>query len=959
MTSRLRWAVVIGAFWALSGIAYAQEATVSGTVTDTTGGVLPGVTITAVHEASGNTFISATDERGTYRIPLRAGIYRITAELSGFATLNRTGLELLVGQQAVLNLQMQPSSLQESVVVTGQSPLIDTSRSRIGGNVDPRQLSELPVNGRNWVDLTMLAPGSRANAVNETPNTRNANNSGSFQLNVDGQQVTQNQALDFGQPRLSRDAIAEFEFIANRFDATQGRSSGMQVNAITKSGTNTPSGSVAGYFRDDNFNAPDLVQRRVLPYSDSQVSLTFGGPIRKNRIHFFANYESEREPQTFTYNSRFPRFNIDQTGVRRANTGGAKVDIQFSSQTRMAVRWFKYSNNIPYEPSTAGGGTRHPSAAERRDKHADQLFLSFTQLLSDRAVNEIKGGYAAFGWFRTGVVRTAASIQTPSKGPGSAAPRINFSGYQIGPANSNLPAQIDPASYSIRDDLTYSFSRNGHHDLKVGGEYIYAPDRGFLPQSPFGVLDAQAGQIPANVQDLFPVWNDVTTWNLAALTPIARSFSQSVGKFGSRLARHVSAYWLQDDWAITGRLTVNLGVRYDLQIGALAEPETLEPFLPTPRHSDTNNVVPRLGFAFTVSDRTVIRGGYGKFYAEVTDNFASNLRTSLGQILAQVQPDGRPDWAANPFNGPPPTFAQVQATLCTVSTSPTCLRRSISGLPSPDIEIPYSHQASIGVQRQLSDTMAVTADYVYTGSRHEITSQNINVSYNPATGVNYPFTNTALRPYPNWGTVSMNFSNGRSNTHALQTAFTKRLSHKWQATGTYTLSGLWDLNPQPHSGLVEVPFPVARDLGNEYTLAVTDQRHRAVFNGIWDAGWGFQLSGLYFFGSGERYATTWAGDTRNTGGTVGRLRPDGTIVPRNNFVGKAIHRVDLRIQRRFRLAGRARIEGILETFNLFSHANYGSYTTQESVPASYGKPTQNIGLAYAPRMLQLGFRLAF
>jgi hypothetical protein len=135
-------------------------------------------------------------------------------------------------------------------------------------------------------------------------------------------------------------------------------------------------------------------------------------------------------------------------------------------------------------------------------------------------------------------------------------------------------------------------------------------------------------------------------------------------------------------------------------------------------------------------------------------------------------------------------------------------------------------------------------------------------------------------------------------------------------------------------------------------LATTDQRHRAVFNGIWDVGYGFQLSGLYFYGSGQRFATTYGGGDRT------RLRPDGSIVPRNPFVGLPIHKVDARIQRRFGLGGRRGVDGILEVYNLFNHANYGSYTLAES-NASYGKPIQNIGLAYQPRMVQLGFRIAF
>jgi hypothetical protein len=163
---------------------------------------------------------------------------------------------------------------------------------------------------------------------------------------------------------------------------------------------------------------------------------------------------------------------------------------------------------------------------------------------------------------------------------------------------------------------------------------------------------------------------------------------------------------------------------------------------------------------------------------------------------------------------------------------------------------------------------------------------------------------------------------------------------------------VWDAQSSP------APFKVAPDLGGEYSLAASDQRHRAVFNGIWQAGFGFQLSGLYFFGSGERFNTTYGGDLRLTGASGGRLRPDGTIVPRNSLLGKPLHRVDLRVLRRFPLAGRAGIDGIVEVFNAFNHANYGSYVTQESA-GNYGQPTGNLNVAYQPRMLQLGFRFTF
>jgi hypothetical protein len=211
---------------------YAQEAAFTGAVTDSTGGVLPGVTVTATNVDSGNTFVAVTDDRGAYRLPVRVGGYGVKAELSGFTTVNRN-VQVLVGQTAVVNVQMSPSAVQETVTVTGEAPLIDTTASTVGANIDPRQMQELPLNGRNWMDLTLLAPGARRNEAGGLVQFRQAY----AQTNLDGQDVTStwHSNTDLAQPSYNRDAIAEFEVIANRFDATQGRSAGMVVNAVTKS----------------------------------------------------------------------------------------------------------------------------------------------------------------------------------------------------------------------------------------------------------------------------------------------------------------------------------------------------------------------------------------------------------------------------------------------------------------------------------------------------------------------------------------------------------------------------------------------------------------------------------------------------------------------------------------------------------------------------------------------------
>jgi hypothetical protein len=446
----------------------------------------------------------------------------------------------------------------------------------------------------------------------------------------------------------------------------------------------------------------------------------------------------------------------------------------------------------------------------------------------------------------------------------------------------------------------------------------------------------------------------VSTWNYASLSSISRKYVVGVGDWKQNVPRKVYAGWVQDDWNIRKRLTLNLGVRYDLETGVFAEHTAFLPFLKANRPSDTNNFGPRAGFAYSLNDRTVIRGGAGKYFGEISGQPAFWTVRYTEQIHPEILYDGRPDFAINPFNGPAPSYAQALATTCAVSPGPTCVRREIpSQLAASDMQIAYSYQGSLGMQRQLGTTTAVEADYVTTRSRAELyTRPNINLTYNPATGVNYPFTDISRRPYPDFGLINQFRSDGWSNYQALQTAFTKRMSQGWQASATYLLAALRDAQSSP------APFKVAPDLGGEYSLAASDQRHRAVFNGIWQLPYAMQLSGLYFFGSGERQSTNYGGDLRLTGATGGRLRPNGTVMPRNSLVGHPIHRVDLRIQRRFQLQKHAGVDGILEVFNLFDHANYGSYVTAES-NANYGRPSSNTNVAYQPRMLQLGFRATF
>jgi hypothetical protein len=793
---------------ALPVLGYAQDSIMTGTVTDSTGGVLPGVTVTATNIESGNTFVAVSDERGNFRLPVRIGNYRLTAELTGFTTVNRS-LQVLVGQTAVVGFQMSLSSVQETVTVTGTAPLIDTTTSTVGSNIDPRQMSELPLNGRNWMDLSLLAPGARRNeSVGLVQNRQ-----GYASTKVDGQEVTTiyHSAPDAEQPGFNRDAIAEFEVVANRFDATQGRSAGMLVNAITKSGTNTLAGTFGGYFRSDKFNAADFVSKRVLPYSNQQVSGTVGGPIVKDRIHFFASYGYEREPKTYTYNSPYPSFNIDQHFTSQTHTVLGRLDYQFTPASRLTVRGSGY--HTLFYNGGANSATVHPSTGGTRGRVAPQYFATFTHIISNRTVNEIRGGMTDYERQDQPIVRWKGGDFPYHPTLHGSSVVVMLRGYTIGADNQN----IFQDTQSIRDDLTTSYDWGGRHDVKMGGEYVRFHNQFKWCLRCNGVIDATAQPVPANIESLFPVWNDASTWNLAPLAPITRWVFHSLSdtEHQYEIVRHLFAGWVQDDWKVGSNLTLNLGVRYDIDTNSYSEKTRFLPWLPGNLPHDTNNLAPRLGMSYSLNDRTVLRGGYGLFFAIAPNDGVQQTEGYRHRFENQIFNDGRADFTTvrdgywGWFNGPKPSWDESLQHACDINTAafeswrargfagtPPCAFRSlVQEIDYPGRQTSYSHQASAGIQRQFGTDMSLEVNYIFTGGRREETAQNVNQTYNPATGANYPFSSVSTRAFPQWGAVDFELLEGRSNYNAGDFTFTKRFSHRWQASATYTLSRFMDADP--------------------------------------------------------------------------------------------------------------------------------------------------------------------
>ena len=615
-----------------------------------------------------------------------------------------------------------------------------------------------------------------------------------------------------------------------------------------------------------------------------------------------------------------------------------------------------------WDPFT-DGNANHPAGTSTTVEESKEFLGQFTRVLSNRALNDMRGGYAKFllsNWNLTNWSRTSnRRSRKGSEDRGFASRDSRFLVTQTIPGRAFRKC----TTCAMTSPISFHGSRPARPE---GGRRVSLLSRADT-EPPQRQHDHRCGRVPppANLPAILPDWEDADTWNLNALNRDIRRITIGVGDFNVDFNQNRVALWVQDDWKVSDALTLNLGLRYDVTTNGFANDAAFPPFVEAGRPDDTNNIQPRLGFAYQLNDRTVLRGGSGIYFGDAISPDVNWMYGNVQIATIQIQNDGRADFATNPFNGRPlPTYDQAQQLFCHVNP---CLWLPAGGGPgtcaTARIRAPVTLVAKLF--RRSSDcsvtTSRVEADYVYSHVINEKqVQQNINLTYNQATGANNPFSNRALRAYPAWGAVSMSFHQGLSNYHGLQMALTKRFRNRWQGSGTYTLSTLQESEGLPHSGVTQVNFPVAADLGDDYSLAVTDQRHRLVFNGIWDIGYAFQLSGLYFFGSGERYETSYGGDLRDIGADASnRLRPDGSIVPRNSFAGDAIHRVDLRLQRRFRFGNRMAADGIVEVHNLFNHANYGTYITEESNTTQYLQPDVNANIAYGPRVLTFGFRFTF
>jgi hypothetical protein len=982
--------VVLVALASLVGsAAHAQQASIAGAAMDESKAVLPGVNVTATDQATGRTVVGVTNEKGQYLLQnMPPGKYTLQAELSGFSTVMFKDIELLVGQNATIPFTLKLASVTETLTVIGETPLVDTQSSQVAGNVDRRQMEQLPLQGRNWMELSKLVKGVTANDVGNSIGTGAMDDL--WQLNLDGQQITQKVAgSGFGQPKFSRESIAEFQIVTNMFDITQGRSAGMEIQAISKSGTNNLSGSAYGYFRSDSLNAPDLVANKVLPYSNQQVGFTLGGPIVKDKVHYFASYEYEREPgTTFANPSLLPTetFSIPYQNGQKSFL--ARVDDQVSLNNRLSIRGSRWNWANPYLLTTGD----HPSHASDQTKNATNVLGTWSRVMAGGSrILEIKGGYNGFHW--TNAPQDALLGTREYRVPG-----LTFG------APYNYPQTLNQNNWTGR--LDYSIHRE-KHDLKIGAEYIHVHNGGpwFIQRAGFFTFNSA----PSNMAAVLPqdAALDPSRFNLGPLNPLARdfqvNFARNEADWTIDVPRPTYAVWFGDNWRVNPELTVNLGVRWDADPNMASPPDIHtndiiinNGLAQSYSHQlagtndygyatdirDWKNIAPRAGFTYNVGggNDLVIRGGSGLYFASPVSNVTFSPQFYSHLVSATFVNDGRSDFITNPTNGitADQVFSgQVRTPAQTVRTI------------APDFKAPYTWQSSIGFQKQLNPVTGFDVDLTHWTEYRDTRTIDANLVYNPATGYNLANGAAPIRPNPAYAGVFQFVSDGKRDQTAIASSLTRRLKNRFQAGLTWTL--MLEMKDNGTVGYGTAPANNPFDyLDGEWATSQDFQRNTIRLWGLMQLPYGFSTSVTYFYGSGNRFADTIAtapfGKTGTNrlnltaagGPTTAIVIPasvldrwdgpavinSGDTIARNALEGLPLHKVDVHLTKDIKISGATRVQLVAEVFNLFNHGNYGSYNTSLSATSAattalFGTPNQNTGTAFVSRQAQLGFKLAF
>jgi hypothetical protein len=919
-------AICATAFAAAAG---AQEvvnsASVSGRVVDPQGAPVPGALVSATQLDTNVSAETTTAQDGRFRFPyLKVGPYAIHVHLDGFSEATRR-LTLTVASAFDLPIALAVGAINENVTVTGEATVLEAARSQIAATVAQAEVQSLPMNGRNFLDLALLVPGvSPTNVAStqlfaETSAVPGGGLSVGSQRNfsnnfiVDGLSANDDAAGLSGIP-YGVDAVDQFQVVTSGGQAELGRALGGYINVVTKSGTNSARGDVYGYFRDDALNAANALSGTTLPMHQNQYGASLGGPLRRDRTFYFSNIEQRSLDQTGLVT--IPQSTVDVVNARLAAVGYpgapvttgtypnpvdsrnllAKVDHQVSGGDQLGVRYALYK--VTSSNSRGAGGTSAPSASAGLENIDQAVSFSNTLSLSSRTVNET----------RAQIVHS--DLQAPPSDP--LGPAVSIAGVASFGTLSGSPTRRVNTLYQVVDNVSH---QAGAHALRGGVDFLYNDDTITFPRS---IRGSYTFSSLANF--LTGVYNNA-------------GFSQTFGTTVVAQTNPNLGVYVQDEWRVAPRLTINGGLRYDLQ------------FLQTIA-TDTNNVSPRVGFAWSASEsrRSIVRGSAGIFYDRVPLRALANALLSAGNTpdASSLQQIGI---SLSPAQAGAPVFPNILAAPVPSVTLPNLTTMDAN------MQSANSRQASIEFEQQLGLGSTVSAGYEYVRGRELIISINQNVPSCVAVG-----TNNGCRPNPSYANNSQYSPSAESSYHGLYVSFVQRPVQWGSYRISYTLSQTMDNVGQFFFSSPIDPFDLSKDWGR----SDNDQRHRLVVNGSIAPGAGIQVSGILQAYSALPLNIT-SGLT-TVQGTAGRPIVNGQFIDRNSGEGPDFFSLGARVSKEFRITDRLRIEGLVEGFNLTNHTNIVTLNGNFGSGAYPTNPSPTFGQVTAvgdPRSVQFGVRVKF
>jgi hypothetical protein len=882
-------------FAAMSAQAQVPTATINGRVTDPGGAVVSGAIVTATNQTTTVDRTTVTNSDGLYLLPDQpVGLYTVTIKAIGFADSQFKELLLQVGRVTTVDAELKVAPVGTSIIVGSTNNSVDLTQSVIQGQITSTTIQSIPLNGRNFLELAYLVPGNRP-APNFDPtktNTLEVSSDGSVgrggNITVDGGD-NNDDVVGGTLSNFPQDSIAEFQIATAQFSAEAGRSGTSIINILTKSGTNQFHGSLFDYERNRHLDAePGTLSSGLpkAPFDREQFGGSLGGPFKTNKAWWFGSAEyrnqnaaietGERDFTTDTIVNAYAPAPLREALV------SSRVDYQIDHNDTLMGR-YSFNRSTDTAAASAASVTPSLSATERQNSlnRFNTMVAGWTRSISPTKVDNV---LFSFNTFLNSIPEFPNSTPTTDPAGLASTNELIFPDLADG-VNFNVPQSTHLNQYEVQNTFTWSL---GKHTLHLGGEYEYSQAFGEINVFGSGsvILTSDFGFANLNGQPGPP--NDLDIPIAAAIKSAAPVQPVPIPK----ISNSYIAFFAQDDWRVTHKLTLNLGLRWDFDTDATG---TSSPYGPCPNltevptspcvwmanvidlhhHPDKKNFGPRVGFAYDPfgQGKTVIRGGFGIYYdrivfevpgyERVQDNRALTINQYSGSVCTYPGDSAPPD--LNTCFAPIPgvQFAPGSPTLA----SPFSGQRQASGVGiivvDKNTHHPMFQQTSLGVQQQFGSGWTVSADGLYLFGQRMLMAQYLRSADSTSPYISCPGKNVPCTVTDPLTGISDQVTVATSNAHSWYSGLLVNVQHKPVKLGrltylfdaSYTLSKTLDYSDDdqvPSYTTVENVNLIEGTVGpqTEKGYAASDERHRLTAYGLIQMPWGFSLSPLYTFGSG-------------------------------------------------------------------------------------------------------------